>query len=528
MDSMGRRGLWGDAVSAAESTVGYLGSWDDPLPLDRTEALPVFPVRALPGWLGNYVSALAIDTQTPVDLAGVLGLGIVATATGGRVVIEVRPGWREPTNGYYEVGMPTGSRKSAVFARMTKPLVTWERRALDWARPDIATATARRRIAEDIVRQAERVVARADPEDRERLTTEAVARSEESDCIVVPAAPRLLADDATPEAVASLLAEQGGRLAILAPEGDIFDLIGGCYGRANLGVFLRGWSGDNLRVDRKGRPPEDIEHPALTMALAVQPQVLISSARHPDLRGRGLLDRFLYALPLSPVGHRQTSPPPVPMDLERRYEQVVEALVTVMVGEVEPVVLTLTPEARRCHLAFAEQLEPRLDLHTGDLGQAGGWGSKLAGQVIRIAGQLHVAHHVEGGWESPVEAETMEAAVEVGRYFIPHALAVFDLMSTNPVIADAKYVLAWARRTGIGRFTRRDAFSSLPRGRFRTVSELDPALAVLVEHGYLSPEPVMAKQGPGRPASPGYRVHPSVTHNPQNPPGSDCADSADD
>lgn len=36
----------------------------------------------------------------------------------------------------------------------------------------------------------------------------------------MPVLPRLLAADATPEALVRLMAEQGGRIALLAPEAD--------------------------------------------------------------------------------------------------------------------------------------------------------------------------------------------------------------------------------------------------------------------------------------------------------------------
>ena len=77
------------------------------------------------------------------------------------------------------------------------------------------------------------------------------------------ALPRLLADDATPEAIATLAAGQGGRLTIAAAEGGIFDIFAGRYtgGVKNLDVLLRGHAGDSYRVDRKGREPEHIEEP---------------------------------------------------------------------------------------------------------------------------------------------------------------------------------------------------------------------------------------------------------------------------
>jgi hypothetical protein len=188
-----------------------------------------------------------------------------------------------------------------------------------------------------------------------------------------------LADDATPEAVASLLAEQGGRLAILSAEGDLFDIMAGRYSKTpNFGVFLKGWSGDDLRVDRKGRPPEHVEHPALTLGLAVQPEVLVTMARQPGFRGRGMPARFLYALPPSNVGRRRTDAPPVPEAVESSYGEDIHALASSMAELEEPVSLTMSSGAAICFKRFEAALEPRLHSGTGDLGHIADWGAKLA------------------------------------------------------------------------------------------------------------------------------------------------------
>jgi hypothetical protein len=127
---------------------------------------------------------------------------------------------------------------------------------------------------------------------------------------VVPPLPRWLVDDATPEALAGLLATYG-RIALLSPEGDVFDQMAGRYNQAgpNLGVYLKGHAGDLLKVDRRGRPPEYVERPCLTIGLAVQPEVLRGLAGRPGFGGRGLLARFLYSLPESLVGRRQPGAP---------------------------------------------------------------------------------------------------------------------------------------------------------------------------------------------------------------------------
>ena len=96
----------------------------------------------------------------------------------------------------------------------------------------------------------------------------------------------------------------------------MFDQMAGRYNQAagpNLGVYLKGHAGDLLKVDRRGRPPEYVERPCLTIGLAVQPEVLRGLAGRPGFGGRGLLARFLYSLPAEPgrppPGRRPTRPP---------------------------------------------------------------------------------------------------------------------------------------------------------------------------------------------------------------------------
>jgi uncharacterized protein DUF3987 len=74
----------------------------------------------------------------------------------------------------------------------------------------------------------------------------------------------------------ALLAEQGVPLAIISAEGGTFDIITGrCSGNVpHMDLWRKGHSGDPLKVDRKGCPPEYVRRPALTLGLMIQPEVL--------------------------------------------------------------------------------------------------------------------------------------------------------------------------------------------------------------------------------------------------------------
>lgn len=481
--------------------------WEEPAPLSGGRVLPPFPVAALPGWVAEQVAGVAEFTQTPPDLAGCIALAALSTAAGGRAVVEVRGSWREPVNLYTVVVLPAGSRKSAVFAAMTGPLLAVERELVAHTRPRIVEAELTRAVAQRAAERSAAAAAKPGAGQPDALA-EATDAALTADAIRVPALPRLVADDITAEATATLLSEQGGRLAVLSPEGGIFATLAGRYsGTPNLEVFLKGHAGDLLRVDRKGRAPEHIEAPALTLGLAVQPEVLAELADLPGFRGRGLLARILYALPENTVGRRRIGAPPVSSDVVDAYATNLSALVRTLADWTDPAVLPLTAAAGDAVLGLEADVEPRL-APGAEWSHIVDWGSKHVGAVVRLAGLIHLAEHLVDGWGLPVGADAVDRAAQLGRYFAAHALAAFDGMGTDPVVDDARFLLDWIGRHRPERFTRRELFSAVARGRFRKVGDLDPPLALLDQHGHLRRAPPPDRAGPGRPPSPTYLVHP--------------------
>src|SRR5204862_4537998 len=105
----------------------------------------------------------------------------------------------------------------------------------------------------------------------------------------------------TPEALATLMADHRGLMAVFSDEGGIFDLLAGRYSKGvpNLDLWLKGHAGSSVRVDRadRTRPPIMIDRPHLTVGISPQPSVLASLGNKPGFRERGLLARFLFAVP---------------------------------------------------------------------------------------------------------------------------------------------------------------------------------------------------------------------------------------
>ncbi|MET8147678.1 DUF3987 domain-containing protein [Actinoplanes sp. NPDC049668] len=490
------------------------GGWSPLIPLGRGRHLPPFPAELLPGWLAEQVFAVAEFTQTPVDLAGSIALACLSTAAGGRAEVEVRGSWREPTNLYTVVVLPPGSRKSAVFAAMVAPILAAEKTLIERAAPAIIEAELMAKVAGKAAEKTALAAANADPSGRDTLIAEATAAAMNAEAITVPVKPVLIADDVTSETATSWLAAQDGRLAVLSPEGGIFATIAGRYsGTPNLEVFLKGHAGDMLRVGRQSRDTEHIDKPALTMGLAVQPEILRDIANMPGFRGLGLLARILFALPENTVGRRKIGADPIPAQVAADYLANLHALVLTLAEWTDPAVLVLTPDANNLVLDIERAVEPRL-APGGAWAHVVDWGSKYTGAVVRIAGLIHLAENLRDGWGQPVSADTLERAAMIGDYYAAHALAAFDDMGADQSTRNARQVLAWIERTTSTAFTRRELFRAVQSSQLKTMADLDPVLAVLEAHGYLRQlDPPAPKRAGGRPPSPSYVVHPDV-HRP--------------
>lgn len=484
---------------------GQADAWEAPTPFDAL-TVPPFPTHVFPGWIRLFVEALSVSTQTPPDVGAMLVLAVLATAAARRAFVDIRPGWWEPLNLFIAAAMPPGSRKTVVFQRVTTPLENAETAAMTLAAPAIREAMIRQRVATADAEKAQAIAERADEGNRRDAVNAAVTAVELAESIVVPVQPRLLADNATPEALKTLLYKHDGKMALFSDEGDVFKIMRGRYGQAgsDLEVYLKGHSGSSIRVDRASRPAEKIRKPALTLGLAVQPEVLRGLYQIEGARGVGLPARFLWAVPPSNIGTRKIRPAPVPGEVAQAYNDNMEALVHLLASLTDPVALPVDPDADEL-LADLERLIERRMGPAGDLSHMSDWAGKLAGAVARIAGLLHLATFSEKALRTDISYDTMASAIDLADYLIAHAQAAFHVMDADPAYEKAIALLPWI--AGHTSFTRRDVQNG-NRSRFPKATDVDPVLAVLIDHGYIRRQPSTPVTGRGRPASPRFDVNP--------------------
>jgi hypothetical protein len=430
-------------------------------------------------------------------------------------------------------------------------VLEYERALAVMLAPMIGEAQQKQRMAEARLKAAESTAVKAQADEAAFLASEARDRRRELEQILVPSAPQLVADDVTAEALTRLLFEQRERMAVFSAEGDLFEIMAGRYsdGSGNFAVYLKGHAGDMLKVNRVGRSPDNVRHPALTLAITAQPAVLEGLIRKEGFRGKGLLARYVYAVPISLVGRRDTNAPPVPDAIRERYAEAVHLLLRKHdppdVLEVDPLSV---PEAQRLRCdtpaqarltEFMTAVEPRLG-PDGDLAHVADWAGKLAGLAARCSGLLHLADRIDDlePWRTAVGVETLERGIALADYALAHALAAFGAMGADPATGAARRLWRWIDQRGEPTVRRADAYQAL-RGQFPKSADLDAPFALLLEYGYLRlhaeeiDRHAEGRRGPqGRPPSTLYDVNPLAlgmgARNAGNPGKGPEADTEDD
>jgi len=457
--------------------------WPEPVPLVGARSVPPFPVETLPRAMAEHALAVAERVQVPVDLCAQMGLGVLAALAMTKATVAVNGSWSEPLMLWTATALPSGAGKSPAAKRMTAPLVELEQQWCDDAEPEIQRKRKERQIAERRLKTIEEKAAKG-----EAGMGEVMAALDDVNAVELVPDPRLLADDATPEALVGLLSEHGGRIAIVSSEAEVLDMACGQYAagrQVNLSVYLKGHSGEPIIVDRVGgenRPGRRVRVPAahLTIAVTVQPSALASLAKAPQLAGRGFTARFMYAIPEDRRGARDQSSilDDTEIPTTDEYRGFVLAFALALAGPERK--LRFDRPALERFADWLTELEPRL-APGADLSPVGEWVAKCKSSVVRVAGLLHLADRRRG---DSVALADVERAIAIGEFWIEHALAVADLWGQTDERRVALLLLRWLQKWPKATFDTRDAHRAV-YSSVDSVDQIHHGLRLLVESGWV-------------------------------------------
>ncbi|MES5921929.1 YfjI family protein [Bacillus cereus group sp. RP37] len=284
--------------------------------------------------------------------------------------IQPSKGWYEPLNTYLITFMPPSNRKLSVFKAFMFPLLEHENEENTKRRIAIEQSRHEKDVLERLIEDLKKDLVKAkqnqSEEDAAAIQGELNAKVEEMEKAEFVHPIRYFTDDVTPEQLITLMLNNAGRMAVLSVEGGFFNLIKGRYSsNTNIDVYLKGFSQDQITVDRRGRT-EKVDDPHLTVGLFAQLDFI---KRLPEyFYNRGLMARFLYAVPKSFIGYRKIETAEIREEAQMLFNKY------------------------RIHMETLMREGNELSY-----GHFQSWGGKLVGQVARIIALIHIAHHAHCG-----------------------------------------------------------------------------------------------------------------------------------
>lgn len=431
-----------------------------------------FPINALPNSITEYVIAVSEDLQVPIDMVAVTVFAVFCTILQGKYNVLVKNDWVEPLNLFFTIVALPSERKSPVIMTLTKPIIEFEHEENEKLKPEMLKSKMKK---EHLNVKKDKIIKRSSNDGKdidnelEKITNELLEFKE-----INPV--KVFSDDVTPEKLTSLLAQNNNKMSIISCEGGIFEMMAGKYTQStNFDVFLKGYSGDILKVDRIGRESEIIENPKLSVLLAIQPTVLESILGNKDFRGKGLLSRFLYCYPDSMVGNRKFDTPKVDEKLAGEYNNKVKYFLSL--DDTETKTLKLNSEALEKFKEFYDLLESKMNY---DYNNMSDWCGKLSGNTARMSGIISLINNKES---NEITKQDIESAIEIAKYFLQNAINIFQSSAFSKSVKDALYILEYIEKEKKFYFKIRELVRA--RGRFYDNLDAKAGLDELIRRKYI-------------------------------------------
>lgn len=416
------------------------GGW---LPITETEQaedpLSVsFPTEAFPAAIETYLKSVVAYSQVDTAMTFSAALATFALCMQGKYMVSYPSGngWKEHLCLYLVIVAEPGETKSGTFGAVNRPIRAWQ----DEKRADYEKSRnlylQEKQAKEEKQKNLKKAIAnlKTPPEKQQQYHEELKAITDELTELQAPISPNFIVADTTMEALADLMMETGGSAGVFGSEGDFFKIITGLYNHgvcSNLQLILNAYDGDSYMMRRVTRDTY-LQRPLLSFCLMLQPNLYQETFANAELRGRGLLARFLTCTPKSMAGKRdKRSTATLDAVNYVAYEKAMAHFLNLQQdSEKEPPVLTWEQDAKERMLDYMQKIEN--SMRKGQpMEDCKDYANKASAVAMRIAGILHLLQTYSLEQIPPISKETAEKAIKVHRFFFAEKLKELQEIETR-------------------------------------------------------------------------------------------------
>ena len=400
------------------------GVWPEPQAMiTRIDPEP-YPIDALPDTLRAAVDEVHAFVKSPLSMVIAAALSALSLSIQQHVDVKRDEKLTGPTGLFLLTIAESGERKSTVDGFFTTAVRAYEKNQAELAKPVIRKYLAasdaweaKKAGIKDKIRQLAK-------EGKPTESTEKALYILEDERPEKPRVPKIMHEDITPQELARVLAKDWPSGGVVSAEGGI---VFGSHGMGkdsavlNLATLNKLWDGGTVMIGRKTSDSFTVDGVRLTMAIQVQEQTIRSFFKQTgDLaRGTGFMARFLISWPDSTQGYRPFTSAPKDWPALAVFNKRVSALLNIPApidenGELHPVMMDLSPDAKALWVEFHDAIEAEL-ASGGDLHQVRDVASKTADNAVRLAALFQV---FERGVTGHIEADYFDRAASIAAWHL--------------------------------------------------------------------------------------------------------------
>jgi replicative DNA helicase len=367
----------------------------------------------------------------------------------------------------------SGTGKSEAFRHATEPFIELEHGMIDqWERSDLPTLLADQEVLEiEIAALKKKISSIAGGLKNGGTADQAILKEGLVEKLAVRAdvekllrAPILTVEDVTIEELAVLLSYRDETLASLSPDaGAVINNLLGRYsnlGRTDENIYLKGYSGDRCKVNRRSRPPIRLKSPCIALLWLVQPDKLDTLLSEKTLTEGGWVPRLLAC-------HSHAEPQPIVEDrpciapaIRDAYHHVVKNLTAAYRLGGQAYTVTPTREAEITLRAHYNAIVAR---RRGELRDVTIYAARWNEQAWRISVCFHAGLHGSKAHVEPISAASANHAIELADWFSLQQLEILKASRVDRRLRRAQSLLSrvldYGGQQTLNELKRRNGFS---------------------------------------------------------------------
>ncbi len=402
----------------------------DPVELDPATA--PFPTETLPEVLADMVREASRVYRVPESLTGPCVLVAVAASVGRNLRVSSGPNRSTMGNLYVLISAESGVGKSVICSCLIDPIYQNETDTQQhWEEEVKPKVQAEYELLEAELsgltkcKPGGRLEGEVGRHETMGMVREKKRRQQELKEQLTP--PRLVVENVTSEALSSILATNDETIfSGSADASDVFGVLRGGYKKdgSDESIYLKGWSGDHINVDRVNRDPVRLEQPCISTLWMTQPKRVRELFEQENFVDGGLLPRFM-------ICHSHAKPMPIVRGIEPLstsimdlYRLRIDDLLSEYRRTTEPKVFEAMPDSQQLLDDYYNAIVERRS--TGELEDLGVFAARWAEWAWRLAVVLHAAQHGNRAHQRPLAPETATNAIRIASWFTSQQLQLLE------------------------------------------------------------------------------------------------------